>query len=265
MSFKENFMQAAHELMAGAPQPAMATNGVRAASVPDFTPSVIKDASSSPSRREGSAVRETTDGQKNFHTQATPAPSAPAPRSFDPEGGPRRTVIAEGTVIRGSVRTTVGVELHGEVYGDIVSKEDLVLSGKLEGNAGGRDIELCGGRIKGNIQSSGRVRIDSNSVVIGNIQAGTLLLNGRVKGDLEIKESVALDVHAAVAGNVTAGKLSIAEGAMLQGEVRISSADLGKLFAENGAGDRPREQRPVQTAKPEPLPAMEAKGPASAE
>lgn len=282
MSIKENFLQAARELMSGTPQPAMAYSTVPAG--PELRSNLIKEASLFSSRRESGGER------KDYYESAAPdepveftarpfiperdarsSEPEPAPRPSEPERDSRRTVLAEGTVVHGSVSSASAIELHGEVYGDILSQEDLTLTGKLEGNASGRNIDLRGGRIKGNIQATGRVRLDSESIVLGNIRAGTLLLNGRVKGNLDIKDSVALDVNAAVAGNVIAGKLSIAEGAMLQGEVRISSADLSKLFAgETGPAEPPRERpftppvyqpepkaEPIPEPQPEPQPEIQ--------
>lgn len=264
MSLKENFAQAVRELLS-TPQLVLETAGSPAAEVGSDR---IKSINPFSRREEYVPPAPEPTPEPVVYTPApapvtppaptpapapTPMPTSPSIYRDMPRSDRETTTIATGTVIQGSVRANCAVELFGEVYGDIVSKDNLKICGRLEGSACGQDIDITNGRIKGDVISTGRVCINNNSIVLGNIKAETLLLNGKVKGSLEIKGNLALDVNAAVAGNVLAGKLSIAEGAILQGEVRISSTDLNKLFAEGeAAGKRPDGVKAPAATAPAP-------------
>lgn len=224
MGLKENFYMAMSELVDGPLRPALAAGPSSAAPGPRPMQS-----SAIPPRRESAPMYASSGERTDFASSSAPVDPSVF-RSAEPEGAPPCTVIAEGAVIHGSIRASGGVELYGQVYGDIMAKEGVILAGRLEGNAAGRDIALTGGHVRGNLVAAGRMRVTSGAMILGNIQAAALHLNGSVKGNLEVKDSTVLDTKAVVAGNVTTGRLSIAEGAMLQGEVRTAAPE--KLFDE---------------------------------
>jgi cytoskeletal protein CcmA (bactofilin family) len=92
----------------------------------------------------------------------------------------------------------------GELEGD----EDIVIQGRLEGNA----------RVdrKITIAPSGEVR--------GDVSARSVIVGGRVHGQIRAEERAELLASANVEGNVHAPKVVIAEGAQLQGSVAMSAA-----------------------------------------
>ena len=145
----------------------------------------------------------------------------------------QRTIIAEHDSIQGDLRSAGGIELYGQITGNISSDENVKLCGKLIGNATGQDIEICSGQIKGDINASGYVRMDNNSIVLGNISAGSLSLNGKVKGNLQIQGNLTIESSAAISGSINADRISIQDGATLIGDVQIQTKDCADIIPEN--------------------------------
>lgn len=196
MGLKDNFKQAARELM--------------------DTPGA------------GTGVSAEPVSEPEYQSSPSPLRTEPVVTRAEPARQP--TFIAAGTVIHGSIETEGDLELYGEVQGNITGKEDLKLRGKLTGNATGKNIEMSGMKMEGNLTASGMAHVDEGSILIGNLQAEELTLNGRIKGDVVVRQRLAMQNQAVIAGRVTAGKLSVAEGAILQGEIRIAQANTDKLF-----------------------------------
>ena len=170
-----------------------------------------------------SGAREFSDVPENDSVIAMPAGLA-APR--------RKTIIAEGTIVRGPIEAAGGVELYGEMQGTLSSVEEIMVSGKLTGDSSSRAMEMRSGRIKGDVTAVGRVQIDEASILLGNVKADEVQLGGKIRGDLDVQRLVALEQHAVVLGSITAQSLSVAEGAAMQGELRIAAHDINAAFQD---------------------------------
>lgn len=185
------------------------------------------------------AAKELIDGPRPPQSQGyQPAPEAPPVYSRGPEARPEyippdftehipeepkqfTTVIAPGTIIRGTVESEGSVEVYGEVQGDITTVKDLTLKGKVQGNATGGNVEASGLQMVGNIVASGIAAIDSGSEVEGDVAAESMTLNGRIWGDVKVSTLLSLESSAVISGHVSADKLSVSEGAIIQGEILI--------------------------------------------
>lgn len=224
MGLKENFRQAARELLLGdAPSEG---RGGEPGKMKDMIEELESEAAGTQTSGPVEKKEAPAEDDGPAHGEAIPLmPSLAAPR--------RRTVIAEGTVIHGPVEAKGGVEVYGEVQGDLASEEDVQICGKLVGDSRSRNIDMCSGHMQGNIMAASKAQLDEDSVLVGDVQASELCLRGKIKGDLSIVEVVTLEEHAVVLGNITAQRLSIAEGAALHGQVKIASRDVDALFTED--------------------------------
>lgn len=109
------------------------------------------------------AARELIDGRDNtrsqdynrqpetppvyYHETTETAQETTSSRYMDsiPDQPPEMsTVIAPGTVIRGTIESQCNVEVYGEVQGDITTAKDLKLQGSVQGNATGGNIAVSG-------------------------------------------------------------------------------------------------------------------------
>lgn len=167
-----------------------------------------------------------------------PAPETPPVYSREPESMPEypppdftshipeepeelTTIIAPGTIVRGTIESECSVEVYGEVQGDITTGKDLILKGKVQGNATGGNVEASGLQMVGNIVASGIASMDSGSEIEGDVTAESMTLNGRIWGDVKVATLLSLESSAVISGHVTVDKLAVAEGAIIQGEVLV--------------------------------------------
>jgi cytoskeletal protein CcmA (bactofilin family) len=123
---------------------------------------------------------------------------------------PIRTLIGEGTVIRGELRFTDGLRVDGEVQGDVVA-------------AGGETSMLV---------------ISEKARIAGKVSAGHLIINGEVCGPVQSYELLELQPKARITGDVRYELLEMHQGATIDGELRPLKAEdkpaLVKLAAASG-------------------------------
>ena len=105
-----------------------------------------------------------------------------------------RTLIAEGTVIRGDVAFSGGLHLDGIIEGAIT--------------ADGVDAVLT-------LSDKGRVS--------GEIRASNAVINGMVQGDIVVAERLELAGNARIEGNVYYKVLEMAAGAQVNGKMMYQS------------------------------------------
>ena len=90
------------------------------------------------------------------------------------------------------------------VKGDVVSTEDLIIDGKVEGT-----IEL----------GDHSLTIGPGASVVADLVAKSVTISGTVKGDVVGAARVELKSSAKVEGDITAPKFSMEDGAALSGKV----------------------------------------------
>ena len=94
------------------------------------------------------------------------------------------------------------------VKGDVVSSEDLVIDGKVEGT-----IEL----------GDHNLTIGTGAAVVADLVAKNITISGEVKGDVVGSGTVELKSSAKVEGDINAPKFVMAEGAALRGKVETGA------------------------------------------
>lgn len=253
MGLRDNFRQAAKELMDGpeASRPRSYTQP-RPEPVQEETPMFVPTPEPTPAY---------TPEPEPAYMPETPIAPEPPPaadpffsRSYEPAGSRElTTIIAPGTIIRGSVESDSSMELYGEVQGDIITTKDLKLKGKIQGNATGGNVELYSIHMVGNVTASGTAMLDAESEVEGDVKAESLILNGKIRGDVQVSKRLSLEGSAIICGRVAAERLSVDEGAIIQGEILIGKSELPpKQQPAYAAPARPAA--PPQGARP-PMPA----------
>lgn len=107
-----------------------------------------------------------------------------------------RTLIGEGTLIRGELRFSDGLRIDGEVQGDVVAADDvhsiLVISEKAR--------------------------------IVGKVRAAHVIINGAVEGPIVADELLELQPKAVIVGDVTYEVLEMHQGATVHGELRPMKA-----------------------------------------
>lgn len=122
---------------------------------------------------------------------------------------PIRTLIGEGTVIRGELQFSDGLRIDGEVQGDVV--------------ASALDTSI--------------LVISEKAKVVGRVKAGHVIINGHVTGPVQADALLELQPKAVIVGDVKYEALEMHQGATIEGELRPLKAEekpaMIKLAASN--------------------------------
>ncbi len=140
------------------------------------------------------------------------------------------SVITPGMKIKGDILSDQGLEVMGSVTGSIKITGPLIISGTVNGDMDAGDVTGRAAKTIGNINSSGAVRIERETVIIGNISGREAYISGAVKGDIDVKGPVVLDSSAIVMGDIRSASVEINNGAVIEG--RCSQCYAGTSPAE---------------------------------
>ena len=156
---------------------------------------------------------------------------------FEPERPPfirpGATVIAAGATFLGDIRAEGDVEVLGKLKGNLEATGNVRVVGKVLGDVKGEAVILDGCTVQGNITSTSFVSIDAGAMVVGDVLATDIDCDGKVKGNLQIARAANLSTCALLAGNVIAATIVMAQGARVQGSVRIAEdPETNSLFGE---------------------------------
>lgn len=114
---------------------------------------------------------------------------------------PIKSLIAEGTVIEGSLKFSDGLRIDGEVIGDIRAVED----------------------------SASILVVSESAIVSGHIYADHVIINGRVIGPVHASELLELQPKAKITGDVSYKALEMHQGAVISGKLRPTSETVPEL------------------------------------
>jgi cytoskeletal protein CcmA (bactofilin family) len=156
-------------------------------------------------------------------------PTAPEPSR---EGIPVSSVPARGyepDVPRSTA--TIGKSVF--IKGSILSKEDLVIDGNVEGSVEAQE---------------NRITIGPNGRVIANVKARDVVVVGQLKGNIEASGRVDIRKGANLIGDIRYAKISIEEGADLRGSLEMIRVETKPEPAGKAteSASKPATERPAQ-------------------
>ena len=93
-----------------------------------------------------------------------------------------------------------------------------ILQGRLEVEG---DLKITG-KVEGELRASGDVTIDSSASVQASIEGSNVSVRGQVTGNLIARRRLTLGGKGRLAGDVKVGRLSVEDGATLNGRVTMS-------------------------------------------
>ena len=148
---------------------------------------------------------------------AEEAAASPAPAAK----GMQKTTVSAGTSITGTISSDGHVEMLGEMKGDIDAKGNVRICGQVTGNVQGNNIEMVACRVQGNVTASAILTMDGESVLVGDIGAARATINGRVKGNVTTREAAVFNQNAMLLGDVTSELVTIDQGAVIHGALKV--------------------------------------------
>ena len=142
------------------------------------------------------------------------------------------SVISKGTTVGGGISASGSLEIYGSVNGDVECRGKLTILGDVTGNASAAEIFINTSRFEGDIRSKGAVNVGVGTVVIGDVTGTNAIIAGAIKGEVDVTGPVILDSTAVIKGNVKAKSVQVNNGAVLQGFCSLvySDVDIDDFF-----------------------------------
>lgn len=84
------------------------------------------------------------------------------------------------------------------------------------------------GSFEGKLDTRGTLTIGENAKVKANIQGDRIIVAGKVTGDILATQSLSVIAPAIIQGNITSPRLSVTEGAVLEGQIAMMNVRQGE-------------------------------------
>lgn len=134
-------------------------------------------------------------------------------------------------------------------FGPAVEQATLGSTVMIKGEISGAQALYIDGKVEGKIHFPGqRVTVGRNAFVNANIEAGAVIVMGHLTGNIESSERVDIRSEAVFNGEIVTHRISIDEGAMVKGSVRVT-----KTGRTEGGPQEELKQQDRETAEPPSL------------
>jgi cytoskeletal protein CcmA (bactofilin family) len=118
---------------------------------------------------------------------------------------------------------------------------------KIKGNVSGEGSLIILGSFEGEFELKGRLKVAQGARIKGNIKATDIYVNGNIEGVVSASEKVHLDNTARIKGGIATPRISVLEGAMFDGEIKMT-------------GRTDPESKPIPSAPKQTSPAPSTPG-----
>lgn len=145
------------------------------------------------------------------------------------------TIISKNTVIDGNVRSLANMQIDGNIKGNVETTRNIDMSGKIIGDITCNNAGMNSAAMQGNVSLKGRMRMDRDTILIGDLSSQYADINGRIRGKLDIVGKAELKRDAIVFGDINASTIAVTDGAIIQGYVNttfLSKEDSRNVFPE---------------------------------
>ncbi len=114
-----------------------------------------------------------------------------------------------------------------EIKGSIKFSHDLIIDGKIDGE----------------VTSDGSLTVGENALIKGEIKTRSVTIFGKIEGNITVAERCELKSNSVLIGDVAAGTLAIEEGATFLGRSQVGKG-AGAKPATSAAAPAPRPPQP---------------------
>ena len=135
-------------------------------------------------------------------------------------------IIPKGTIINGNIAISGKLEMYGEVNGNIDSDSRVNVCGNVKGNIKANDLYTKDSFIEGQIECVQGAVVRENTVILGDINADSLVVDGAIQGKLDIKGCVTVGEKAIVDSDIKAKAIQVSSGAAINGFCSLCYADV---------------------------------------
>lgn len=103
---------------------------------------------------------------------------------------------------------------------------------KISGKLSGEGTYVFCGSVEGDCDIRGPVTLSETGHWTGTLRATDVVIAGNVDGDVIAEGKVEIAGSARIAGSLSGHSIAVAEGAVIEGEIKVSSGDEPKRFTE---------------------------------
>jgi cytoskeletal protein CcmA (bactofilin family) len=96
---------------------------------------------------------------------------------------------------------------------------------KVKGNFQGQGNIIVEGALEGSLKTDANLFIGDRAKVTANIESKDAIINGEVRGNIKAKSYLAIGGTAKIYGDIQYGEISIAKGAIVNGQLLMISED----------------------------------------
>ncbi len=132
------------------------------------------------------------------------------------------TVISKNTIIDGNVRSLANMQINGNIKGNVETTRNVDMTGKIVGDITCNNAGMVAAAMQGNVSLKGRIRMDRDTILIGDLSSQYADINGRIRGKLDIAGKAELKRDAIVFGDINASTIAVTDGAIIQGYVNTT-------------------------------------------
>ncbi|MCL2111162.1 MAG: polymer-forming cytoskeletal protein [Clostridiales bacterium] len=141
------------------------------------------------------------------------------------------SLISREATVLGDIITEGHIDVVGKVRGNVEAEGNVAVRGLVSGDVSGEKIGLYHCRVKGDLNAGTGVVIDSDSVVIGDVDTDNVVLGGKLKGDIKATRMAVLRSDAYFIGDVETESIAVESGAVVNGNIRtLIQGDLEAPF-----------------------------------
>jgi cytoskeletal protein CcmA (bactofilin family) len=103
---------------------------------------------------------------------------------------------------------------------------------KITGTLTGKGAYVFCGEVEGDCEIDGPVTLAAGGRWRGTLKATHVIIAGVVEGDVVADQRVEVGGTARIAGSLSGHSIAVAEGAIIEGEIKVASGEAPKRFEE---------------------------------
>ncbi len=111
-----------------------------------------------------------------------------------------------------------GASLHGSASPTVIAAETVIV-----GNISANGQFVVSGEVHGDGELDGPLFLAVTASWFGNIQAHQAVVAGKIVGGIVVKDKLEIGLTAVIRGRVSARTIAIAKGAIVDGEIEVTS------------------------------------------
>lgn len=117
----------------------------------------------------------------------------------------------------------------------------VAASTRIVGNISGEGPYVFCGTVEGDCDIDGALTLAEGGHWTGTLKGTDVVVAGTVDGDVVAQQRVEIASTARVNGSLTGHSIAVAEGAVIEGEIRVASGEQPVTFKEKRESDEPSD------------------------